>query len=174
MTFLKDLNKKRGQTQHHFLQKSGAGFGLIEVVVGLSLISITLIGLISTYNLFLEAALKNTKRVQSAYLLEEGLEAIRSIRDESWDTNISSLTIGNSYGFSFNGSKWTTTYGAEVIDNIFYREVIVSNVLRDANDDISSSGTLDSNTKFFTVNVLWLEGGATTTKSISTYLTKLF
>jgi type II secretory pathway pseudopilin PulG len=154
--------------------KSGAGLSLIEVVVGVTIIFITLTGLISAYNLFLEAALQNTKKVQAAYLVEEGLEAIRQIRDEDWDTNIASLNAGVSYGFDFNGSKWTSTTSQSLIDGVFFREFGFEDVYRDVNDDISVAGDLDPDTKFFTVTISWSEKGATTTKSISAYMSKIF
>jgi len=159
---------------NRFIDNFKMGFSLIEVVVGVSLIFITLVGLISTYNLFLEVAFKNTKKIQAAYLAEEGLEAIRSIRDEDWDTNIATLVSGTNYGFTYDGTKWVTNTFPALVDGVFYRSLNVFDVLRDTNDDIASTGVLDSNSKLFTVDVSWLEGGATTTKSISAYLSKIF
>jgi len=149
------------------------GFSLIEVVVGVSIIATVLISLVSTYGLFLNAALENTKKIQSAYLLEEGLEAIRSIRDESWSVNITPLETNVNYGLIFSDSKWSTSTPS-FVDNVFWREFSVEEVERDLSDDITSSGIPDPNTKFFTVSVSWLDDGATTTKSISTYLSKIF
>ncbi|HJN62669.1 MAG TPA: hypothetical protein QGH03_00310 [Candidatus Paceibacterota bacterium] len=171
--------RNRGFTPTPFCKKgmgsqSKRGISLIEVIIGTSIILIAFIGLVATYNLFLEMALKNTQKIQSAYLLEEGLEAIRSVRDDSWDNNIATLATDISYGLSFDGSDWGINLNPSMIDNEFYREFSVENVYRDINDDIASSGTLDSRTKFFIVSVSWIEGGATTTKSISSYLSKIF
>lgn len=149
------------------------GISLIEVLVGTSLVLIVFLSLISAYNLFLKMSLKNTAKIQSAYLLEEGLEAIRSIRDESWDDNIAILNSGTDYGLSFNGSKWLTVSNPVYVAS-FYRYFEMNDVYRDANDDISLTGTLDNETKFFTFYVSWLENGATTTRSISAYFSKLF
>jgi Tfp pilus assembly protein PilV len=154
--------------------KSRKGFSLIEVVIGVSIIVITLIGLISTYNLFLEASFKNTKKIQAYYLLEEGVEALRSIRDEGWGTNISGIPTNTSRGLSYNGTKWVVNSSVLMTDGVFFRDFKVFDVYRDAQNDISSSGTLDSNTKLFTVNVSWWEGAATTTKSVSFYLANIF
>ena len=154
--------------------RKNTGVSLIEVIIGTSIILIAFVSLVTTYNFFLKTALKNTEQIQSAYLLEEGLEAIRSVRDSSWDENITPLSQGVSYGLTFDGSKWVVNYSPLMIDNKFYRELAVDDVYRDVNDDIASSGTLDSNTKFFTVNVSFIKDGATTTKSISGYLSKIF
>lgn len=149
------------------------GISLVEVVVGVSLITISLIGLISAYNFYFRIALKDTTFIQASFLLEEGLEAARSIRDDDWDY-IANLTSGNDYGFEYVDNSWQSTTTISSIDDFFYRTLVVSNVLRDSNDDISSSGMNDPNTKEITVTVSWFNNNSTTTKSISTYLTKLF
>jgi len=120
----------------------------------------------------LKTALQNTKKIQSAYILEEGVEAIRSIRDKSW-SNISGLASGLSYGLSFTNSVWATTTTQFVGDG-FYRRFEVFDVYRDANNDIASSGTLSVGTKLFKVSVEYREGVATTTKSVSFYLAEIF
>jgi type II secretory pathway pseudopilin PulG len=150
------------------------GAGLVEVVIGVSLILITLVGLISAYNLFLKTALKNTEILQANFLIEEGLEASRALRDYGWDSNIENLVQGTNYDVIESGGVWQYTSNISLIDGKFYRAITVADVLRDGNDDIASSGTLDSNTKLFTVSISWLEGGATSTRSLSAYLTKLF
>ena len=49
------------------------------------------------------------------------------------------------------------------------RKITLSDVYRNANMDIvSSGGTLDGKTRLITVSVSWSTGGTTTTKSIST------
>jgi len=161
-----------GNHRDQKVPSSSRGVSLIEIIVGVSIISISLIGLISAYNTFLGVTFKNTKKIQAAYLLEEGVEAIRSMRDESWE-NISGLSTGIDYGLSFNGVVWATSTLASV-DEVFYRKFEVFNVYRDVNDDIATSGTLDPGAKFFTVNVEWVQGAATTTKSISFYLADIF
>ena len=159
---------------NNYQLKTNLGFGLVEVVVGVSLIFITLVGLVSTYGLFLKVALKNTAKIQASYLVEEGLEAMRSIRDEDWDTNVAVLSLGVEYGFTFDGSQWTLDTTPTLIDGLFYRTLNVAEVFRDGNSDIAPTGVSDPNTKLFTVSVSWLEGSATTTKSISAYLSNIF
>jgi Tfp pilus assembly protein PilV len=149
------------------------GISLVEVVVGVSLIAISLIGLVGAYNFYFRIALKDTTFIQASFLLEEGLEAARSIRDNDWDS-IANLISGNDYGFEYEGNSWQSTTTLSSIDGFFYRTFVVSNILRDSNDDISLSGTEDPNTKEITVTVSWFDNNSTTTKSISTYLTKLF
>ncbi len=133
------------------------GLTLVEVVIASAIILAAIVTLLGVHTLYLKVALANTDSVKAAFLLEEGIEETRYLRDDSWSANIAGLTS-------------TTTS----IDN-FERMVTLSAVYRDSNGDIvSSGGTLDTNTKLITSSVSWMVNGATTTKSISTYLTNLY
>jgi len=133
------------------------GLTLVEVVIASAIILAAVVGLLSVHSLYLKVALANAQTVKAAYLAEEGLEEIRFLRDSSWSINIANLTS-------------TTTY----IDG-FQRTITLDAVYRDSSDDIvSAPGTLDANTKLVSASVSWPKGGATTTKTISTYLTNIY
>ncbi len=152
-----------------------AGSALLEVLFGVSVVSIVLLSLLGAYNIYLKNAFRLTEKVQASFLAEEGVEAIRVIRDSSFSTGLSTLVSNTSYYFSFEGGTWKATTSDIFIDGLFSRKFVVSNVSRDANDDIvTSGGTNDSNTKKAVVTVSWNSGGATSTVSISTYITNLF
>ncbi len=147
------------------------GFTILEVVVGVSLISLVLFSLVSVLNTAFRLMKQSTKSIQVAFLLEEGVEAIKIIRDSSWE-NIADLTPENTYFLNFSEHNWVATSTGIYIDEVFERSFIIENVYRDSGDDIvESGGTLDENTKKTTVYISWFNGKATTTKSISTYLT---
>lgn len=147
------------------------GFGLIEIVVGSAIFALSILGISSYYQQALQVSQKTGKFVQAGFLLEEGMEIAKYFRDTSW-TNISGLTPGTTYHLSWDGSTWATSTTNIFVDGIFERTFVIDNVNRDSNDDIvSSGGTLDAGTKKATVSVSWNERGATTTKTISTYLT---
>lgn len=110
---------------------------------------------------------------QASFLLEEGSEASRIVRDNSW-TTFSALTNGTVYYPTYSGGTWTLSTTPNQVDSFFTRTVTLSAVYRDGNDDIASSGTLDSDIKKITVSVSWQEGSTTLTKTISFYLTNLF
>jgi len=114
---------------------------------------------------------QSTKSIQVAFLLEEGMETVKIIRDSSWN-NINNLTTGNTYFLEFLNHDWIATSTNTYIDGKFERSFVIENVYRDINDDIIvSGGTLDINTKKTTVSVSWHNGKSTSTKSISAYLT---
>lgn len=155
------------------------GFGLVEIIVAVSLIVTGLVALMGTSALSHQVAGDATRELQAAFLLEEGVEAVKSLRDKSWQTYISPLVAGTGYYLSYvsigSYNKWVLTTPSSVIDGVFTRKVQIGNVYRDANDDIAASGTLDVNTKQVTVTVSWQgRGGVTKTKTVSTYMTNLF
>lgn len=150
------------------------GFGLIEIVVGSTILTISLIAISGYFQKALQLNQDSGKTVQASFLLEEGIEVVKFFRDTSW-LNISGLIVGTSYFLQFDGAKWATTSSNVFVDNVFERKLVINNVSRDANDDIvSSGGTEDMDTKKVTVSVSWLGKNGTTTKSISTYLTNIF
>ena len=150
------------------------GAGAIEVIVGLSIVLIGIFSLLRTYNYYLKFGLSHKYDVQAGLLLEEGVEAVKIIRNISWNSRISTLTPGTSYHLAFVNSLWTSTTTNKYIDGIFDRTFVLSDVYRDLSDDISDSGTLDLNTKKVVVSIAYRNGLATTTKSISAYITNLF
>ncbi len=155
-------------------QKQKKGFGLLEALIGVALFSVILVSMVIAFQNIAVLQKSLTARIQAEFLLEEGVEAVRSIRDTDW-TTISSATADTPYYLDFDtvSKSFDLTAGKNQIDN-FYRWVEFSPVYRDGNDDIAGSGTIDSGTKKVTVSVEWLTGGASTTKQLSAYITDIF
>lgn len=150
------------------------GFGLLEVVIGVTIISVSLFSLIIVLQSAMVIINESTKDIQASFLLEEGVESVRVMRDSGWTSNIAGLATSTSYYFDFNGSTWLVTTSNIYIDGLFERSFVIDDVYRDVNDDIAISGTLDANTKKVTVYIAWSTKSGTTTKNIATYLTNLF
>jgi type II secretory pathway pseudopilin PulG len=152
------------------------GMGLMEIIIGTTIISLSLVGLITSFNLFVRTGLANTQKVQAVYILEESIEAFRYIRDDGWTTNISSLSHGVSYNLAFDGSNWEATTTSALIDNVFDRTITIVDVYRrDSDDDIIASTspdskTLDPNTVQVTASVSW-DGDEV---NATTYFTNIF
>ncbi|TSC67796.1 MAG: Uncharacterized protein G01um101472_305 [Parcubacteria group bacterium Gr01-1014_72] len=151
-----------------------AGFSLLEVVIGTAITLFSIIGIAAAYNMYLATSVRATVLIQETYLLEEGVEAVRLMRDFGWTANISALTPGTPYYFEWNGTRFVASVTNTLIDGVFERRFVLDNVYRDANDSIAPSGTLDPNTKRVTVSVAREGPNGTVTKSLSTYLTNLF
>ena len=150
------------------------GLTLVEVLIAASIILAFLLALFGVHSLYLKTAFSNGKVIKAAGLAEESLEVIRFLRDSSWDTNIASLAFNTDYSLIFDAGGWQVVTSNIWVDNLFERKVRLSAVYRDASGEIvSSGGTLDPDTVLVVSTVSWSSGGATTTKSISTYLTNL-
>ena len=154
--------------------KKEAGFSLVEALVAIGIATVVLVSLLVAFQSFLRAALDLPTRVKASYLAEEGLEALRIIRDQSWASSLGTLTVGNTYYLAFTGVVWQTTTTPQYIDGRFLRSFTISSVARDGNDDITSSGgTIDLYTKKVTVSISWSTRSATTTLTLPTYFTRL-
>lgn len=136
-------------------QSHNKGFFLIEVIVAASIISVVLILLLGSIQDSVEVSQRSLERTQASYLLEEGAETVKAIRDNGWQTSILPIVTGTTYYLSWGGSSWSLTQTPINIDN-FTRTVLFSDVYRDSNEDISSAGTLDPNTKQVTITVTWV------------------
>jgi len=156
-----------------FYKNKQKGFGLLEIIIGLAAISFSLFGILSVSQVSLQIINNDTQKLKADFLAEEGMEAVRILRDFSWNNNIKPLTPDNDYYLYFNGNTWQSTTTPVYIDG-FERKFVLSDVYRDGNDDIASGGNLDPDTKKITIFVSWQRRNSTTTDIISTYLTNLF
>jgi prepilin-type N-terminal cleavage/methylation domain-containing protein len=151
------------------------GFGLIEVIIAASIISLLIGALIGATNSFLKTSIKNTHTVKAGYLLEEGVEALKVIRDRGYTTYITTLSNNTSYYLYWNGTIWTATTSSSAIDTVFFRTIELGVVYRNGSSDISNSGSLDTGTRIATVTVSWIDNTsqATTSKTLVTYITNI-
>jgi len=154
--------------------KINKGFSLVEIVIGASIISLFLFASVPLFQSYLKAGSQNTKIIQASFLLEEGIEAVKMLRDNGWQNNITTLDTGTEYHLYFNGVSWETSNSSNQIDGVFRRTVTLSDVYRDNSDNIAESGTIDSDTQKVDVSVSWLGNRGTTTKTLSTYITNIF
>ncbi len=151
------------------------GFSLVEVVIGASLILLALTGLITAYVFYFRAGLQSTPALQTAFLLQEGAEAVTLLRDEAW-SNLSALSPETPYFLFWNGSKWVATTSEVLIDGAFRRTVTLSRVYRRNSDkDIVASTSpdakaIDAGTKQVIVRVT----APGIDRILTTYLTNLF
>lgn len=161
------------------------GFTLIEVVVACSIITVSMLSLLRVSERGVRLSGHALSKSQASFLLEEGVEAVKSIRDNDWNA-ISSLNLDTPYHifFDINTNKWVfdSSNGSLVghiptypIDGLFDRTIIVSAVNRDSSDDIvDSGGTEDDGTKKVTVNLTWNSSIGSNSKSLSFYISNIF
>ncbi len=152
------------------------GVSVVEVLVASAIIMTSVVAILGVYSGLTSISLRNTAKVQAGMLLDEGAEALRFMRDVSWNTNIAPLANGTTYwlywDYSTSTYGWRATTTRVVIDDEFDRSFVVSAVNRDATtfDIVSSGGTLDAGTRKATITTSWFDKTATASKSIVMYL----
>ncbi len=153
------------------------GAALAEVLVAVFIFSVILMVLISANNLYLKSASSNISSAQAAYLAEEGIEAIHTIRDRSWTSFYALSTTTDLYlYFSATSSSWNLSSSA-TSTGIFTRKIRIYPVLRDNTSHQISTSTInttnDINTRYASSSVSWLDGGKTKSNSLTAYFSNL-
>ncbi|MBI2100753.1 MAG: hypothetical protein HYT47_01935 [Candidatus Vogelbacteria bacterium] len=151
------------------------GFTLLEILIGASIITASFLGVLTVFDRLTKSSRQMVELTQASFLLEEGLEAARLWRDNGW-SNLGDWPSGTEYFLTWSAGKWATSTVNTYLNGRFERRVKMLNVNRDntSKDIILNGGTDDPNTKLVTVSVAWWSNGATTTKTLSAYLTNLF
>lgn len=153
--------------------KKEVGSTLIEVVVVaaiLAVVSLAFLGTLATISNFHQ---KNTLAIKGELLAEEGVEALRFIKEGGWNI-LANLSTNSDHYLSLSASSWSVSETPEVIDGQFFRSFRIYDVYRDIEDDIvSAGGTMDPNTFLLNVKVEWSWKGATTSSAYQAYITNI-
>ncbi len=150
------------------------GFGLVEMLVGAAVLSVSMFSISNFFQTILVASRTTQDVVQGDYLLEEGVEVAKLLRDTSYKSNLGKMSTTTAYYFSWNGTNWATTTVNTLIDGKFERKLTLTDVKRDADKDIAATGDYDPDTKLVSVSVSWRGSSGTTTRSIQAYITNIF
>lgn len=166
-------------------------FTLVEAIVAMTIFVIGVVGLIQVSLLAKSTSEQGRDTVQASNYLQEGMEAVRAIRDSAW-ANIA--TPGNYHLVPQPGSNpaWQlvadSAGGSETIGK-FTRKVAIADVYRedtvvpnnafDAGERVvlncPTPGTgacyLHADTKKITVTMTWTQGSRAVTRSVFSYLT---
>ncbi len=128
------------------------GFSLVEVILSSAVFVLLVTALVGAYLYGQEATALAGNRARANMLAEEGLEAVRNIRDE----NFSNL-IDGTYGLSTSGNQWNLS-GLQDTSDIFTRSVSISSA--------------DANRKNIVSTVTWQQNPQRTgTVSLASHLT---
>lgn len=144
------------------------GMSLVEVVIAAAIILLISAALVAGNLAYIKTASINLKTTKAIYLLEEGVEVVNYLKNQSWN-NLGS--VGTNYFLFWTGSAWVATTSPIVIDQLYTRKFLTETVNRDVNQDIVTvGGTLDINTRKLTVTVDWLSNNGQETKSLISYV----
>ncbi len=154
-------------------KSKNAGFLTVEVIVAVSIIVVSVLAAMSVTQKSISVSRQSLHVSQASFLLEEGAEVVRIVRDNSW-SNISALNTNTTYYPTFSGGAWTLSTTPSMV-GAFTRTVNIANVNRSvATDDIAETGNDDAGTKLITVTVSWTEGGTVINKTMSFHIMNIF
>jgi len=142
---------------------SSDGFSLVEAILAVSIFGLIVTALVGSYLYGIEGTADAGMRSRAVFLAQEGIEAVRSIKQQAFNE----LVLSQS-GIDDSSNQWEflgegTT---ETID-IFTRTITFANVCRDASDIITACPGLytDLFTKEVIVEVSW-EASPAFTRSV--------
>jgi Tfp pilus assembly protein PilV len=156
------------------------GFLTVEILIVASIMTISFLAITTVAQKSIQISHQSLHVLQASFLLEEGAEAVRILRDNAW----SNINNGN-YGLSFETPTtacpaptcptWKFLGNSEAIGS-FTRKVNIADVNRDntSYNIVTVGGANDPNTKLITITVSWQESGQSIDKNVSFYLTNIF
>lgn len=161
--------------------RSRAGFTLLEAVVSITVFAVGIVGILQL-NLAAKASSDKARdTVQVANYLQEGLEAVRTIRDSAW-TNVNTDAAYHLNPVVGANPPWQLIAGGTETVGKYTRTVAIAPVIRQDTDGsgtltagdkiVTTGGTLaDAETKLITVTLTWRNGSQTLTRTMFEYLT---
>ena len=152
---------------------SQKGVGMLEIVIAVAIISATFFSVLQIGAFTLKVMQVRNDKAKALAYAQEGIEAVRNMRDGGWTANISGLTFGATYYLTTSGAQWTLTgTNPGVLGGKFTRTIVLDNTSRDINDTIvTTGGTDDPKTKKVTATVSW--GSPVKSMQLETYITDI-
>lgn len=156
------------------LFKNQTAQSLVEVVVAIGLLAIVFAGSWQVLHDSYMSISQEETSLRVHYLVVEGLEGIRSMRDEDWN-----IITDGTWHFRYDDSDPENAFlvldpGEEVLWNTFSRRIEISSVRRNTDTGKITEDPgwdFDPNTKLVQVIVQWNYYGGTRTDMESIYLT---
>ncbi len=149
------------------------GVSLVEVLIGISIISVLLVVIGYSINTYVSARAALLNDTKATYLAEEGLEIVRAVRDNDWNT-IDALPTNTTRYLNVSTTTFSIVTTPEVIDGQFYRQFIVRPVYRNASDDIVASTTVGATSDDGSRQIDMYVGGPSGTTTLQAIITNLY
>jgi type II secretory pathway pseudopilin PulG len=152
---------------------SQSGITLVEVVVAISIVTVSLVTIGFSVTAYVDARSALLVNAKAAYLGEEGYEILRALRDENWNT-IDGIALDTTKYLAVSTTTISVTSTPEIIDTDYTRSFIVHPLYRNGSDDIVSStamgAVVDDDGREVEINVV----GPTGTTTFEAILTNLY
>ncbi|CAN5231446.1 hypothetical protein BH09PAT2_BH09PAT2_11520 [soil metagenome] len=129
------------------------GFSLIEVLLSVAMFGLIITTIVGGLIYGQDSTALSGSRARAVSIAEEGLEAVRNMRDASF-----SNLVDGTYGLAVTGNQWVFAGTSDAVDSFFTRQITVS-----------AAGT---NRKQLTSTVTWQQNAQRTGNvSVVSYMT---
>lgn len=144
-----------------------SGQSLVEILLAIGLSAIILPALLTGLVSSRQGKAQQAQRTQAIYLLNETVDAIRSVREKGW----TAFAVNGTYHPVISSSSWTLATGSAIV-NSFTQKVDIGDVNRDSGGTIvASGGSLDPSSKKVDISISWGQPYMSTV-SASLYITR--
>lgn len=146
--------------------KNQKGGTVLELIIAVGIFTIVVSNVVVLYLGSLGGNMRDSQRLQADLFLQQGFEAVRSIRDYDF-----AGLVNGTHGLTHTNGYWEFS-GVSDTSGKFTRVITVANVERDSSCAIVPSGTVDPSSKKITETVTWTKpDNQIGTISASQYLT---
>jgi hypothetical protein len=143
------------------------GQSLVEIIIVIAMSVVILPALLTGMISSRQGKVQQAQRTQAIYLLNETVDAVRSVREKGW----ASFAMDGEYHTASVSGSWALASGSAMV-NGFNQKIIISDVGRDLAGAIASSGgTIDPSSKKVDVLISW-DKPYLSTVSANLYLTR--
>lgn len=143
------------------------GQSLVEILLAIGLAAVILPALLTGLVTSRQGKVQQSQRTQAVYLLNETVDAIRSVREKGW----MGFAVNGVFHPIISGSSWTMSTGSATVNGLA-QSVTIGDVNRDSNGTIvATGGTLDPSSKKVDIAISWGQPYLSTV-SASLYVTR--
>ena len=163
------------------LPPSESGFGMIEVIVSMSIVAILLVSFTTLTIRTKRMSHANANELRATLYLQEVIEVAKDLEQSNWAAFPATCPPPAPQNYhpviqtATSTNVWALAAGSELLDNTYTRELTVEPVFRapDAstfpNEIVTAGGVCDENTKRVVGTILW----DTRTLTLETYVYNL-
>lgn len=157
-------------------KKFNNGFGMIEVIVGLSVSSIMVLTFMASMLYIAKANSLSEGKLQASLYAREATEIAKDLERSDWsELSLVSCAYPIECHPEISGNSWMLAAGSESLGGGAYtRSISIEPVFRDQltfpNKIVTTGGVIDPNTKKIITTVEWVHKDTTHTTTLETYV----
>lgn len=119
-------------TQKTIYTQQHGGFGLVEVILASAVFALFVTAFAGVWIFGQESTVLSGDRARAVFLAEEGLEAVRNVRDADFNN----LTNGT-HGLDISGGSWSFTGSSDTV-GVYTRQIEISDTGTDRKEVVST------------------------------------